>query len=98
MSACRSPSPSDKNFRRRLDLSAEKVRSYNEQYDPTIEVSTALFKEARLLNCTNDPTELRKTEFVIVAVPTPVDVARMPDFEPLRRPAGRGCSGLRRRA
>jgi UDP-N-acetyl-D-glucosamine/UDP-N-acetyl-D-galactosamine dehydrogenase len=67
-----------------FDLSTEKVRSYNAQHDPTGEVSTAMFKEARLLNCTNDPAQLRKSEFIVVAVPTPVDGARMPDFVPLR--------------
>jgi UDP-N-acetyl-D-galactosamine dehydrogenase len=67
-----------------FDLSTEKIRSYNEQYDPTGEVSPALFKQARLLKCTSDPAQLRKAEFIVVAVPTPVDGARMPDFMPLR--------------
>jgi UDP-N-acetyl-D-glucosamine/UDP-N-acetyl-D-galactosamine dehydrogenase len=66
------------------DLSPEKVKAYREGRDPTGEVSVALFREAKLLECSNDASKLKKAEFIIVAVPTPVDNARMPDFAPLR--------------
>lgn len=66
------------------DLSVEKVRAYRGSHDPTGEVPAALFREANLLECTNDASQLARAEFVIVAVPTPIDNARMPDFAPLR--------------
>jgi UDP-N-acetyl-D-glucosamine/UDP-N-acetyl-D-galactosamine dehydrogenase len=66
------------------DLSAEKVNAYREWHDPTGEISDPVFREAKLLECSNDAAKLGNAEFIIVAVPTPVDGARMPDFGPLR--------------
>src|SRR5687768_687883 len=66
------------------DLSAEKIRAYRERKDPTGEVSDELFQQAKLLDCSNDASKLKKAEFIVVAVPTPVDGARMPDFGPLQ--------------
>ena len=37
----------------------------------------------RRLTATCDPSDLRRADFIIVAVPTPVDVAHIPDFSPL---------------
>jgi UDP-N-acetyl-D-glucosamine/UDP-N-acetyl-D-galactosamine dehydrogenase len=66
------------------DLSAEKVRAYGEARDPTGEVSASAFRQAEHLVCTTDASALRKAQFIVVAVPTPIDGARMPDFGPLR--------------
>lgn len=66
------------------DVSAQKIGAYREWQDPTGEISSAVFREAKLLECTNDASRLHKTQFIIVAVPTPIDGARMPDFGPLR--------------
>jgi UDP-N-acetyl-D-galactosamine dehydrogenase len=66
------------------DRSREKIRAYREFRDPTGEVSSAVFREAKHLECSDDASKLQKAEFIVVAVPTPVDGARMPDFEPLR--------------
>lgn len=66
-----------------LDLSAEKVASYKQHIDPTGEVSSADLKAATLLEVGTDPAALREADFVIVAVPTPVDDAYQPDFSPL---------------
>ncbi len=65
------------------DLSEAKVTSYQQFIDPTGEVSSADLKAAKLLNCTTDPHHLASADFVVVAVPTPVDIARQPDFGPL---------------
>jgi UDP-N-acetyl-D-glucosamine/UDP-N-acetyl-D-galactosamine dehydrogenase len=35
------------------------------------------------LTPTTDPSDLRRADFIVVAVPTPVDVAHIPDFAPL---------------
>jgi UDP-N-acetyl-D-galactosamine dehydrogenase len=65
------------------DLSAEKIASYRQFCDPTGEVSTESLKAATRLRVTTDPSELSKADFIIVAVPTPVDEAHIPDFSPL---------------
>ena len=66
-----------------FDLSAAKVDAYRRGIDPTGEVSAADLLAARKLVVTTDPTQLRKANFLIVAVPTPVDDAHQPDFGPL---------------
>jgi UDP-N-acetyl-D-glucosamine/UDP-N-acetyl-D-galactosamine dehydrogenase len=65
------------------DLSAEKIASYRQYCDPTGEVSTESLKAATRLKVTTDPSELSRADFIIVAVPTPVDEAHIPDFSPL---------------
>lgn len=66
-----------------LDLSPEKIDAYRRHVDPTGEVSTEDLKEAKLLEPTTDPTALREADFIVVAVPTPVDDAHIPDLSPL---------------
>src|SRR5512139_1931844 len=65
------------------DLSVEKIEHYRRFCDPTGEVSTDDLKAATQLNVTTDPADLAKADFIIVAVPTPVDEAHIPDFSPL---------------
>jgi UDP-N-acetyl-D-galactosamine dehydrogenase len=66
-----------------LDLSPSKVDAYRRHVDPTGEVSTAELKAATGLEPTTDARALKQADFVVVAVPTPVDDARQPDFAPL---------------
>ena len=66
-----------------FDLSKEKVESYRQFVDPTGEVATEDLKAATQLKVTTDPAELKNCDYVIVAVPTPVDDAHQPDFSPL---------------
>ena len=66
-----------------FDLSAPKIAAYKRHIDPTGEVSTEELKAANKLAVTTDPAELAKADFIIVAVPTPVDDAHQPDFSPL---------------
>jgi UDP-N-acetyl-D-glucosamine/UDP-N-acetyl-D-galactosamine dehydrogenase len=63
-----------------FDLSVSKVKSYKEYIDPTGEVSSVDLRAAEQLVVTNDPSELAAADFLIVAVPTPVDVAHQPDL------------------
>lgn len=66
-----------------FDLSQAKIDSYKHYIDPTGEVSTEDLKAATLLTVSTDASTLREADFVIVAVPTPVDDAHQPDFSPL---------------
>ena len=66
-----------------FDLSTEKVRSYQNFIDPTGEVTEAALRSATKLKTTTDPSALAAADFIIVAVPTPIDSARLPDFGPL---------------
>lgn len=65
------------------DLSADKIENYKRCVDPTGEVSTADLRAASHLTVTTDPTELSQADHIVVAVPTPVDIAHQPDFRPL---------------
>lgn len=66
-----------------FDLSQAKIDSYKRYIDPTGEVSTEDLKAATQLTVSTDASTLREADFVIVAVPTPVDDAHQPDFSPL---------------
>jgi UDP-N-acetyl-D-glucosamine/UDP-N-acetyl-D-galactosamine dehydrogenase len=66
-----------------FDMSRAKIESYSRFVDPTGEVSSDDLKAAKQLKVTTDPSLLREADFVIVAVPTPVDGAHQPDLEPL---------------
>ena len=66
-----------------FDLSTEKVESYKRYCDPTGEMSDDDLRAATMLTVTTDPTLLSKADYIIVAVPTPVDAAHQPDFGPL---------------
>jgi UDP-N-acetyl-D-galactosamine dehydrogenase len=65
------------------DLSETKIENYRKFRDPTGEVSGEDLKAATGLTVTTDPSHLSRADFIIVAVPTPVDEAHIPDFSPL---------------
>ena len=66
-----------------FDLSKAKIDAYRRRIDPTGEVGTRDFAEAERLEVTNDAAQLKRANFIVVAVPTPVDEAHQPDFSPL---------------
>ncbi len=66
-----------------FDLSNEKIAAYRRHVDPTGEVSAEALRSAHLLEVTTDPANVREADFIVVAVPTPVDGAHQPDFGPL---------------
>src|SRR2546429_530268 len=66
-----------------FDLSEKKIAAYRNFLDPTGEVSQAELKAASGLRVTTDAADLANADFVVVAVPTPVDQAHQPDFGPL---------------
>ena len=66
-----------------FDLSQAKVDAYRRGEDPTGEVSREVLAAAKRLEVTTDPAALAAADFIVVAVPTPVDDAHQPDFSPL---------------
>ena len=65
------------------DLSEAKIASYRRHCDPSGEVPDSELKAASQLSYTTDPTALGSADYLIIAVPTPVDAAHQPDFSPL---------------
>jgi UDP-N-acetyl-D-galactosamine dehydrogenase len=65
------------------DLSEAKIAAYREYRDPTGELSGEDLMASTLLEVTTDPCRIASADFLIVAVPTPVDEAHIPDFSPL---------------
>lgn len=66
-----------------FDLSADKVESYRQCVDPTGELPDEEIRAANQLTVTTDPKFIGEADYIIVAVPTPIDEARRPDFGPL---------------
>jgi len=66
-----------------FDISVEKVDACRTGHDPSRELSDAEMANAKYARYTNNPEELLEADFIIVAVPTPVDEANIPDFKPL---------------
>src|SRR3954451_3139169 len=65
------------------DLSKKRIENLRHHVDATGEVSTGDLMEAREFRATPYPTELGEADFIIVAVPTPINAARQPDLSPL---------------
>lgn len=63
-----------------FDVSKEKVAHYEKKMDPTGEVSREAFERAVHLICTADPSRLKDADFLIVAVPTPINASKLPDL------------------
>jgi UDP-N-acetyl-D-galactosamine dehydrogenase len=66
-----------------FDLSKKRIENLRHMVDPTGEVSTAELMEAKHFRATHAPADLEQADFIIVAVPTPINAARQPDFGPL---------------
>ncbi|MDR0234218.1 MAG: nucleotide sugar dehydrogenase, partial [Zoogloeaceae bacterium] len=77
-----------------FDLSEAKIAHYKQHFDPAGEVSreelaavigdaVAVQGRGHGLSVSSDPATLKDADVIIVAVPTPVDEAHVPDFTPL---------------
>jgi UDP-N-acetyl-D-galactosamine dehydrogenase len=66
-----------------FDISQSKIDNYQRHCDPTGEVSAGEFTQASKLRFTVDPAVLGEADFIVVAVPTPIDDAHQPDLSPL---------------
>jgi UDP-N-acetyl-D-galactosamine dehydrogenase len=67
------------------DLALPKLERYRQCMDPSGTLSETEMRVATQLTFTADASALRDASFIIIAVPTPIDAARNPDFAPLIR-------------
>ena len=66
------------------DSDDRKIEAFKRRIDPTGEVSDEETSSATHLVFTRSPEAVSQADFVIIAVPTPIDHARQPDLSPLR--------------
>lgn len=64
------------------DYNKEKIGLYHAGIDPTREVGNQAIKDSTLM-FTNEPTDLKKSLFHIVAVPTPINQDKTPNLTPV---------------
>ena len=64
------------------DLSEEKIELYRKGIDPTNELGNETVTESTV-EFTNDPQEISEGDFIVVAVPTPVNQDKTPDLSPV---------------
>ena len=65
------------------DINSIRVTELKEGVDRTLEVSTEDLSSAGQLDYTDQLMDLRACNVFIITVPTPIDAARRPDFDPL---------------
>jgi UDP-N-acetyl-D-galactosamine dehydrogenase len=81
-----------------FDLSEPKIAAYRSGVDPSGEVLGHDLEAATLLTFHSDPAVLRDCDFLVVAVPTPVDEANQPDLRMLTGAARTVGQNLKRGA
>lgn len=65
-----------------FDISEPRIALMKQGIDPSKELPTEAFEGADI-HFTADPADLKSAHFFIVAVPTPVDAARVPNLKPV---------------
>lgn len=63
-----------------FDVNQTKIEELKKHVDRTGEMSSAELKEAKTITYTANPKDLKKANFIIVAVPTPITKANAPDL------------------
>jgi UDP-N-acetyl-D-galactosamine dehydrogenase len=66
-----------------FDINQGRINELKNGYDRTLEVESEHLKSATQLSYTADLAELKKANFFIVTVPTPIDKNNRPDLTPL---------------
>lgn len=67
-----------------FDLNQRRLAELTSGTDSTLEVSDPELREATKLRFTSDLKELKEANIYIIAVPTPIDSSKRPDFRPLK--------------
>lgn len=66
-----------------FDINEKKVASIVAGNAPSGEIGESELSAAHRLSCTAHPEDLGRADVIVVAVPTPIDAAHQPNFEPL---------------
>ena len=66
-----------------FDIDKNRIKELNSFYDRTNEVSSKVLKTKRI-KFTHSVSEISKSNFYIICVPTPVDKKLVPNLEPLK--------------
>lgn len=66
-----------------FDISSSRINELREGVDRTLEVSAADLAQAEALTYSDQVKDLADCNVYIITVPTPIDSARRPDFDPL---------------
>lgn len=70
-----------------FDIDAEKITALQQGIDSTLSVKTEELQQGlqqHAITFTTDPSFIKKAQYIIVAVPTPVDGAKKPDLSALK--------------
>ena len=67
------------------DVNQQRIAELNQGIDRTLEVEQEELILATQLSYTSNPDDLRSCNFFIVTVPTPIDIHKQPDMEPLKK-------------
>ena len=67
-----------------FDINESRINTLISGFDPTGETDTQALKSSSL-NYSSDPSVIKNADFIIVAVPTPIDEHKAPDLTPLYR-------------
>ena len=66
-----------------FDISAARVAELKRAHDSTLEVSKEELRAAKRLSYATEPRALKRCNFYVVTVPTPIDRYKQPDLVPL---------------
>lgn len=67
-----------------FDIAEDRIEELKRGVDSTLEVEESVMREARMLEVTSNPDDIRDCTVFIVTVPTPIDENKQPDLNPLR--------------
>ena len=67
------------------DVNQQRIAELNQGIDRTLEVEPKELILATQLSYTSNADDLRSCNFFIVTVPTPIDIHKQPDMEPLKK-------------
>lgn len=67
-----------------FDISSDRIKKLRVNIDPSQEIEVDELKSAKFLTFTDEKSDLADCDFFIVAVPTPVDSANVPDMSALK--------------
>ena len=66
-----------------FDIDKRRIEELNDSIDKTLEISKREIEDSKNLTFTSEVNDLKKCNFFIVTVPTPIDEDNQPDLNPL---------------